>query len=112
MRGSVKSEYGRRDCKKTLKGYVELMSNCAQNYDQPYVNTLKPAVQACIKTEGDNFTELVQIINFPKIGNGRDIPSSDICKINFKLTQTESHSRLKNIIRENLIKLSIRKGLI
>jgi hypothetical protein len=34
------------------------------------------------------------------------------CTIEFRLNKNESHSRLKNIIRENLIQLSIRKGLI
>jgi hypothetical protein len=107
-RKETQAAYGKRDCKKVFKEYVDLISTCAQGKSQEDIDILKPDVQACINTQRENFPEQVRIIDNPIKGKHTTMS----CTIEFRLNKNESHSRLKNIIRENLIKLSIRKGLI
>jgi len=108
IRKETQDSYGKRDCKKVFREYVDLISTCGQGQSQTEINMYKPAVQACINTQRDKFPDEVKIINNPIKGKHTTMS----CTKDFRLTQTESQSRLKNIIRENLIQLSIRKGLI
>jgi len=108
IRKETADSYGKRDCKKVFREYVDLIRTCGQGQSQNEINMFKPAVQACINTQRDKFPDEVKIINNPIKGKHTTMS----CTKDFRLTQTESESRLKNIIRENLIKLSIRKGLI
>jgi len=108
IRKETADSYGKRDCKKVFREYVDLIRTCGQGQSQNEINMFKPAVQACINTQRDKFPDEVKIINNPIKGKHTTMS----CTKDFRLTQTESQSRLKNIIRENLIKLSIRKGLI
>lgn len=110
FRKETKDDYGKRDCKKTFKDYIEAIRTCGQSFKggQTEINMMKPAVQACINTQREKFPDEVAIIRNPIKGKHMDMS----CTKDFRLTQTESESKLKNIIRENLIKLSIRKGLI
>jgi hypothetical protein len=108
IRKETQDSYGKRDCKKVFKEYVDLIRTCGQGQSQTEINMYKPAVQACINTQRDKFPDEVRIIDNPIKGKYTTMS----CTKEFRLNKNESHSRLKNIIRENLIKLSIRKGLI
>ena len=107
---------GTRDCKKVFKDYVELIRTCAQGKSQEDVDIKKPDVSACLNGQRDKknffgnekFDKEKEIINNPIKGKHMNMS----CTKEFRLNKNESHSRLKNIIRENLIQLSLRKGLI
>lgn len=105
-----KVNFGKRDCKKVFESYINLIRTCAQGKNNTEVSILKSSVAACKNTQfgKEKFADEMAIINNPI--KGKHMPMS--CTKDFRLPQTESQSRLKNIIKENLIKLSIRKGLI
>jgi len=103
-------------CRKSLKRYKELMRTCPSSLVGAELDTFKDGVRDCVKkySDWDSSKTITRPRSEDKAGSG--------CKLNFDLNKTydgkdfnvfeNKDNKLKNIIRENLIKLSIRKGLI
>ncbi len=111
----LKKDTSRFACRKSLDRYVDFMKNCPSSLFGPDLDAYKAGIRDCVNKFSD--FDSSKIINNPKSEN-----LARGCQINFKLNKTydgkdltlyeNKDNNLKNIIRENLIKLSIRKGLI
>ena len=111
----LKKDTSRFACRKSLDRYVGFMKDCPSSLFGPDLDLFKDGVGDCVRAYPDWSSS--KIINRPRSEN-----LSRTCQINFKLDKTydgkdlklyeNKDNNLKNIIRENLIKLSIRKGLI
>lgn len=111
----LKKDTSRFACKRSLDRYVDLMKNCPSSLVGTELDLFKAGIRDCVNKFSD--FDSSKIINRPR---SQDLARG--CQINFKLDKTydgkdltlyeSKNENLKNIIRENLIKLSIRKGLI
>lgn len=111
----LKKDTSRFACRKSLDRYVDFMKNCPSSLFGPDLDAYKAGIRDCVNKFSD--FDSSKIINRPR---SQDLARG--CQINFKLDKTydgkdlklyeNKDNNLKNIIRENLIKLSIRKGLI
>jgi hypothetical protein len=111
----LKKDTSRFACRKSLDRYVDFMRTCPSSLFGPDLDTYKDGIRDCVNKFSD--FESSRTIQRPR---SQDLARG--CQINFKLDKTydgkdfplyeNKDNNLKNIIRENLIKLSIRKGLI
>jgi len=111
----LKKDTSRFACRKSLDRYVDFMKNCPSSLFGPDLDAYKAGIRDCVNKFSD--FDSSKIIQRPR---SQDLARG--CQINFKLDKTydgkdltlyeNKDKNLKNIIRENLIKLSIRKGLI
>jgi len=102
-------------CRESLNRYVGFMKDCPSSLVGVELDMFKDGVGDCVKKFSNWGSS--QTINRP---GSQDLSRN--CHINFKLNKTydgkdltvseNKDKNLKNIIRENLIKLSVRKGLI
>ena len=111
----LKKDTSRFACNRSLDRYVDFMKNCPSSLVGAELDMFKAGIRDCVNKFSDWGSS--QTINRPK---SQDLVRG--CQINFKLDKTydgkdltlyeNKDKNLKNIIRENLIKLSVRKGLI
>jgi hypothetical protein len=111
----LRKDTSRFACRKSLDRYVDFMKNCPSSLFGPDLDAYKAGIRDCVNKFSD--FDSSKIIQRPR---SQDLARG--CQINFKLDKTydgkdltlyeNKDKNLKNIIRENLIKLSIRKGLI